>query len=419
MRAPAALLLPAVAALAQQVPEGAEPNATTATATVLPLGREAFGTLSTLADADWYRLTLVATTDLRLETGPGPGTQLGDTFLVLLDGAGNVLRSNDHGVAAGFYSRLYANALSPGTYYAAVEAGTAAVAGGSYTLDVRGAVALSLAPPPTVNEGPENNDPRTGGTPTTVTLPARCNGVVSTAGNGGDWDFYRFTLSSESFVQVRVAATATHPSTPRLDDPVLYLFDGASPPALVAGPFRATSFATWNAAGDLRLAAGTWQVAIRGWAGSVAGSYWLDIHRSDGARATVHPGGCGGRVATVATTNSGPGAPAVVERPAIGTTWAVRGSNLGAGGFVFHVVGFASTWIDLGPFGAPGCALEVAYVDTPLQLADAAGATTFAVGLPESGSLLGVTLESQLAVFDLSNPLGLTFSNRVSAVLGN
>lgn len=405
------------AGAAQRVAEGPEPNSSIATATVLPLGREAFGVLAA-GDSDWYRVTLVVPTDLRAETGPGYGPQVGDTWLVLLDAAGSPLRADDDGVGAGFYSRLDCPGLAAGTYYLAVEAGSQALANGSYSLDVRGAQPVNLTAPPVVAEAAENNDPRQGGVATTVALPARCNGLVSSIGAGGDWDFWRFQLATESFVRARVDATAAQPLAPHLDDPVLYLFDGGAPPALLMGPVHGSNFGVWDAALDARLAPGTYQIAVRGQAGSIAGHYYLDLLRSDAASVVVHAGGCGGRVLDVATTSTGPAAPLRTERPTIGTTWCVRGAGLGANGFVFHVVGFAATFVDLTPFGAPGCALEVVYVDTPLQLADGTGATTFAVTLPEDPALLGATLESQLAVFDLSNALGITLSNRVSALLG-
>ena len=419
MRALVVIVLVQALVLAQQVPEAIEPNAALATATILPLGREGLGVLSTTVDSDWFRVTLASATDLRVETGPGYGVQVGDTVVTLLDGTGSPLRSNDDGVGCGYYSCLYANALPAGTYYLAVEAGAAAIAGGAYTLDVRGAVPVTLTAPPIVAEGAENNDPRSGGTATTVTLPARCNGLIPTTGPAGDWDFYRVLLLTESFVQVRVSATASHPSPPVMDDPILYLYDGNTPPNLLAGPFYASNFGVWDTAIDVRLLPGTYQFAIRGWVGSIAGRYYLDLHRSDAARITVHAGGCGGRQLDVATTNSGPGAPLRTERAVLGTTYALRGSNLGSGGFAFHAVGFAATFLDLTPFGAPGCVLEVSFVDTPLQLADGAGNTTFVVPVPEVLSLLGATLESQIAVFDLSNALGITLSNRATAVLGH
>ena len=408
-----------VAALtAQRVQEAAEPNQTVATATPLALGREAFGTLATTGDSDWYRITLTASSDLRIETAPGYGAELGDTFVSLLDGNGFAFRSNDDGVGCARYSRLYVNGLAAGTYYIAVDAGAFAVANGTYALDVRAAAPGSAAVPPIAAEGAENNDPRTGGVATAIALPARCNGQIPVTGPNGDWDFYRFTLATESFVQVRVDATPTHPAPPVMDDPILYLFDGATPPNLLAGPFYASSFAVWDTAIDVPLVPGTYQVAIRGWVGSIAGRYYLDIRNSDAARVTVAAGGCGGRTLDVARTTLGPGAPLRLERPEIGSTWCLRGSNLGAGGFAFHVVGFAATFVDLTAFGAPGCVLEVDYVDTPLQLADGAGNTVFAVAIPEAPALQGIALVSQIAVFDLSNALGVTFSNRVSGILG-
>ena len=39
--------------------------------------------------------------------------------------------------------------------------------------------------------------------------------------------------------------------------------------------------------------------------------------------------------------------------------------------------------------------------------------------VPDSVNLLGTTVHSQAAVLDLSNPLGITISNRVAATIGN
>ena len=56
---------------AQRVLEGAEPNDGILTATVLPCGHEAVGSLQSFLDDDWYRVTLSAPSDLFLATGPG------------------------------------------------------------------------------------------------------------------------------------------------------------------------------------------------------------------------------------------------------------------------------------------------------------------------------------------------------------
>lgn len=410
------LLVSGVAA--QRIAEVAEPNQTAVSATPLPLGREAFGALASATDSDWYAITVPAGVRLRAETAPGLGAQARDTVLTLLDATGSPLRSSDDTFGAGWYARLYTPPLPAGQYFLAVEAGANAVAGGTYTLDVRGAV-VAVASSAVVGEGPENNDPRLGGAATGVALPVRCNGTVPSTGLAGDWDFYRFTLAAESFLEARVDGTASHPSSQRLDDPVLYLYDNSTPPNMLAGPFQSTSFGVYDATLEARLPAGTYQIAIRGWNGSLGGAYYLDLVRRDAGRVTVFAGGCGGRALGVASTDAGPSAPVRLERPVIGTTWSLLGSNLGANGFTFHVIGFSATSIDLGMLGAPGCTLEVNYVDTPLQLADAAGRAVYALVLPESASLLGLTLESQAAVFDLSNALGVTLSNRVSAAIGH
>lgn len=408
-----------MALAAQQVLEGAEPNATLATATPLACGAEALGTLTSAADADWYTLTLTATSDVYLATGPGAGSQVGDTMLTLLDATGAPLWFNDNGVRCGNWSQLLCKGLVAGTYVVAVERGPNGAASGSYALDVRCTAPAALATPAIVNEGLENNDPRTGGTATLVALPARCNGQIGTVGIAGDWDFWRFTLANETFVQLRVGGTATHPQTPRLDDPVLYVYDTATPPNVVAGPFFGSDFATFDATVDVRLPAGSWQVGIRGWVGSVAGRYYLDLHGSTGASVATGAGGCGGRVLAAGTSNSGPGAPLVIERPTIGTTWSLVGQSLGANGIALHVVGFAPVLLDLTPFGAPGCTLEVDYVAVLPQLADAAGSARFVTPLAEAPSLLGASLVSQAAVLDFANPLGITLSNRVTATVGN
>lgn len=404
---------------AQRVAEGPEPNATPATATLLPVGREALGWIASAADSDWYALQLPTAGDLRLETGPGADPQIGDTVLTLLDAGGAPLRAADDGLLRGRYSQLTVAGLPAGSYLVAVERGSFAAPSGSYVLDVRLAAATPPPVPPTVAEAAENNDPRSGGAATAVVLPARCSGELTSTGSDGDWDFWRFTLAADAFVQVRVAATASHPNPPVADDPVLYLFDGASPPNRVAGPFHARDFGTFDAVVDQRLPAGSWQLAIRGVRGSPAGRYYLDVHRLDAARILVHPGGCNGRVLTVGTTDSGPNAPLAVERPVLGTTFTLQGQALGAFAPVGFLLGDTAVALDLAALGAPGCTLEVLWFDLPILLADAAGHAALVVPVPEDPALAGAAVEFQAMALDAGNALGLSFSNRVSAVAGH
>lgn len=403
---------------AQRVAEASEPNASTSSATVLPCGQEALATLSSSVDEDWFRIVLIAPSDLRIATGPTWSSQIGDTVVTLLDSTGGALRANDDGFGTGFYSDLLAKGLPAGTYYAAVTAGANAQSSGGYVLDVRCEPATTIMTPPTTIEGPENNDPRTGGTATNVLLPVRCDGALSSTGHNGDWDFWRILAFGESVMRIRLAATANHTGTPAVDLAV-YLFDGATPPNYVAGPFFATDIGVWDQAIDVRIAGGFHHVAVRGVVGSQPGSYYLDLQNRASASATVFPGGCGGRTLGLPTTNPPVSTPQVLEAGFLGTTYSIEGANLGNTGFAFHVVGLAATSIDLTPFGAIGCTLEVSYLDTVFQFADPAGRATWSVFVPDNISLLGTTLHSQAAVLDLSNPLGITISNRVATTIGN
>lgn len=412
---------------AQQVPEGVEPNSSVVTATPLPCGREGQGQIGTPSDTDWWSITIVVPTEVLIETAPGNGpgggpggtTQIGDTILTLLDASGAPLRSNDDATGAGHYSRLHVPDLAPGTYFAVVERGPLGALSGTYGIDVRCGVPAVLGGPVIVAEGPENNDPRSGGTPTTITPDVRCNGTLATTGPSGDWDFYRFVLADHSFVRASVAATATHPLSPKADDPVLYLFDNSVPPVLLASSFTGRDYAVWDAQIGLWLAPGTYQIAVRGWQGSVPGSYYLDVRRTLGARAVTNVGGCNGRMLDIPRTNVGPNAPLSLERPVLGRTYSLVGSGLGANSLGIHLFGVVPTSVDLTGVGAPGCTLSLLWVDLLVFLTDALGNAVITLPLGEDPSLLGLPLETQLGVLDGSNPLGITFSNSVSAIMGN
>lgn len=403
---------------AQVVPEANEPNGSVATATALPCGAEGAGALGA-GDADWWALTLTAPSELFVETLPGAGVQVGDTIVTLFDGGGAPLRSNDDGVLSGFYSQLHVAELAAGTWFVAVEGGAAAIAGGSYRLDVRCGPLVATGSATLVAEGPENNDPRSGGIATNVPLDARIAGTLSSTGTGGDHDFFRFVLLQPSLVRARVAATATHPSATKAADPVLALYSDGTAPTLLASGFASSAPDVWDAELVVRLPAGFHQIAIRGWDGSDPGSYYLDLRRVQAGTASVAAGGCGGRSLGLPATNVGPGAPLVLEQPRLGRTWTLHGSGLGSNGVVVHAYGVTPVNVDLTAFGAPGCFLDVVWIDLPLLLADAAGEAVIELPLGEDPSLLGVVLVDQLGVLDFSNPLGITTSNSVAGVIGH
>lgn len=416
------LLLPVAASMlvasmsAQRVVEGPEPNASVLTATVVACGEEAAGGLGTVSDEDWYRIVLIATSDLRVATAPGVAPAVRDTVVALLDDTGGPLQQSDDGVETGWYSELYAAGLPAGVYYVAVTAGANAVPG-NYVLDVRCGVPQPLSSPPVTNEAAENNDPRTGGVATSAIVPMRGSGALSATGVDGDWDFWRVLVFGDSVLQVRLDATAQLSGSPA-QDPVLYLFDAASPPNLVAGPFYASDRDAWDQVLEVRVSGGIHNFAVRGADGSLPGGYLLDVTATPAASGTVFTGGCSGRTLSLATAQTGPGAPLVRERPRLGTSYSVDGSSLGANGYCFHVIGLQPQFVDLTPFGAVGCALEVVYVDTVFQFADVLGNATWTIPVPDTATLLGTQLHSQIAVLDLSNALGITTSNRVAATIG-
>jgi hypothetical protein len=410
----------AAALPAQQVQEAAEPNQTSGTATPLVPGQQARGHLGAPGgDVDWYRIVLGAAADVTAFTAPAGTSAANDTVLTLRDGAGAFVRSNDDGIATGGWSELTAAALPAGTYYLVVAHFDAVAGQGSYTLDVRAAApAAAGSAGPIANEAAENNDPRSGGTPAFVAPGARCNGTLATTGANGDWDFWRVSFGQETHLRARVAGTATHPNTPRADDLVLYLYDVATPPVLMAGPFYATNFGAWDTAFDARLPAGSYQIAVRGYPGSLAGRYYLDLFTTPAAAVVVGGGACHGRVLDIATVAAGLPAPRRLEAPVFGTTWVLAGSNLGPGAPMFVIVGFAPSSFDLGPLGAPGCSVRVAPLSTSLLLADAGGGAEVVFVVPEDLTLLGLPLHHQLAVLDGSNPLGLSTSNSLIGVIG-
>jgi|GEM_PF-5386276 len=417
-----AYLLIAVSVLApdgrsQRVNEAPEPNASAATATLLSCGEEAVGNLSAPGDEDWYEVTLPAGADLWVATGPGPGVAARDTVITLLDATGGPLRQNDDRVQAGWYSELNVTQLPAATYLIAVSSGVNAVAG-SYQLDVACvAPASSIATPPVVVEGPENNDPLTGGNATGAIAPLRGSGALLSTGVDGDWDFWRVLVLGDAILRVRLAATSSI-SSGAAEDPVVYLFDAATPPNVVAGPFYASDRGRWDQALDLRVDGGIHQVAVRGVEGSQPGSYLLDVTASPVAQGAVLSGGCSGRSLSLPTATHGPGTPRIAEYPRLGSTYTVAGSSLGSLGYCFYAVGLQAQFVDLGPLGAPGCALEVVPLDVRFKFADSLGQAAWSVTVPETLSLLGTQLHSQVAVLDLSNALGITMSNRVYGVVG-
>jgi hypothetical protein len=402
---------------AQRVSELGEPNQTASTATNITCGEEAIGALISASDEDWYRIVLTQTADLRITTGPTFSGEIRDTVLTLLDSTGGPLVANEDTINSGLYAQIFAASLPAGTYYAAVSAGPSAASSGGYLLDVNCQNPFLIPTPPIVNESVENNDPRTGGVATNAFVPLRCSGNISATGASGDWDFWRIWVFGDSMLRLRLDATANHPNA-MADDVVVYVCEPTSPYSVLAGPFYATDTSEWDQVIDIRVPGGIYNLVVRGAEGSQAGDYYLDCAVSPSASNNVQSGGCGGRQLSLPVTTYGPGNPQTLEAAHLASTYAVEASNLGVFGYAFHVVGLQSTFIDLSGLGAPGCALEVVNLVTNFRLADSTGRATWTIFVPDNTALLGTTLHSQVAVLDLSNPLGITLSNLVSSTIG-
>jgi hypothetical protein len=406
-----------------------EPNDTRLAANAVTCGAQWHGEFTAPGgDVDVFAVTLASAADLMAATAPGIGAQAGDTYLSLLDAAGNLLQVSDDHPGRGFYSLVERYDLAAGTYYLKVEHFDPLAGTGTYTLDVRCAPPTVLGTPANIFlEAPENNDPRLGGTAAVVTCSARCSGVTFATAGAGDWDAFQVTLAAPAVLRARVDATPFHPYQPRMDDPVLYLLDGGTPAVVLAGPFYGTAPGTCDAAFDLPLGPGTYHAAIRGFSGSTPGSYYLDVFCTSivqPASLSVNPGGCAGSAGTptfgVRATNVGPGAPLALERPVFGTTFVLEGQLLPPGTVVFSLTGFQPALFELAPFGAPGCTVNVAPAATLLAGADGAGRVFAALAVPATAALAGTPLSSQLAVLDLTaNALGVTTTNSVSSIVGN
>lgn len=425
---PPSLALLASALAAQGTPEGPEPNDTPATATPLN-GDQAYGDIDTSGtDEDWYRIVLSAATDLYVWTGPGLTGAVGDTRVRVLaaDGTTVLIDVDDGNVAThGFYTVFTLENLAAGTYFVAVR-GYDATTFGSYTLDV------IAAPPGTyartaVAEAAEPNDPRSFPGVATVSAVNTQNagmisaGVASTSFTefGADYDFFEFTVATSGPILLETVDGA---ALPALLDTVIHLADASFNRLAFdddgAGPGSFLSRLVYELP-----AAGTYYAVVSGYGTGAAGTgnYLLNITRP-ASSVTVHSGGCMGSagVPTLESRAVAAGGPRP-EQPVLGSVFYLDGTNLPANAPLFRIIGLVplATPVDLAVIGAPGCIVEADPIGTDFGLADGNGVYFSRIATYVDVAMVGLPLEQQLAVLDLpANALGLTLTNRVSAVCG-
>jgi hypothetical protein len=440
MRGLCALLGAAAAVTAQGTIE-IEPNDAPPSATPLLAGAQAYGELTTgaLDDWDYYAIALSAPADLLAWTGPGFVNQAGDTRLALTDAAGNVLVEIDDGNTAthGYYSVLTFGGLPAGNYCLRVR-GYDPTTLGTYTLDVVTAPRGTYAPDVTltpISEGQEPNDPRVASGVTTPSTPFSHNrGSLSGGGTAGtgfaiagaDYDFFRFTVTTPGLHTLSTLGTALLTTTPLVDDTVVFLVQPTNPGYAVLAfndDFQGSSYS--QLVHDI-VTPGVYYAVVKGYSGSSSGQYALDVTGptpplpTGTATFVRHPGGCPGQIGmpTLGVRPATFGFTVAPEKPILGSTWAVDVTNVPSGAALVRLIGLVPTPIDLAPFGAPGCVVEIADVQE-LRFADPAGFHWWTMTLPVDLQFVGVQIQQQIAVLDaLANQAGVSVAARVSFVAG-
>lgn len=233
-----ATLLAAQTASAQLVSERPEPNNSPATATFLPLGQQAFGSIDTSGtDADWYKITLTSRADLKAWTGAGRthGSQVMFTKLTLVAGDGvTVLREwKGQDLVTGFYATFVIGNVAPGDYYLVVTPRTAQYSG-DYSLDVVAGPIDSLMPYHNA-ASMEPDDPRMIGSANPTAFNSTNTGYIATGGFYDrflfhptvDYDFFALPLSGPCHVDFELVDTAEPGAA---GTPVMHLCDAGYAP---------------------------------------------------------------------------------------------------------------------------------------------------------------------------------------------
>ncbi|MCR9248131.1 MAG: pre-peptidase C-terminal domain-containing protein [bacterium] len=426
----AALPVLASGVLAQGILEGVEPNNTTGTATVLPLGDQAYGDI-TAGDEDWFEITVAADSDFKIWTGPGFAGAIDDTKVRVLesDGTTQLFDVDDGNTATHGYYSTFTGSLNAGTYYVAVR-GFDATTAGSYTLDVvLAAPGTYVVTPPVLTpavEGPENNDPRPAygsGTATAALVDTVSSGEILAGGGGAsytavgaDYDFYEVSIATAGTL---VMETVTGAAAPALSDSILFLADSGLN-ALASDDDGGASLLSRLA---YAVTPGTYYVVVKGWG---AGNYELEVSLlvlpMGASTSSAGTNACTGSAGVpVLDVRSEPNFSARPEAPVLGSTYYADATNLPASTVVLRVIGLAKLGspFDLTSYGAPSCLIEVDPLDQAFSLSDGAGVHFWGIKTPADVAFIGLPIEQQVVALDLpANTLGLSVTNTLSSIFG-
>jgi uncharacterized protein YjdB len=185
-----------------------------------------------------------------------------DAYLILIDGAGNLLAADDDG-GGGTNARVRSPMLAPGTYYIAANSIDPG-ATGAYSLSVRVSTAAG-------------NECTTSTIAGTIAVGQTINGALTTTdctlGNGSRADLYTLTLATSQAVQIDLTSTAFD----------AYIIVYGATGNIITGDDN--SGGGTNARVSRTLAPGTYYVAATAEIVSSLGAYTITIRPPTGADA--------------------------------------------------------------------------------------------------------------------------------------
>jgi len=178
--------------------------ADTTTPATLALGETFTGTLETVGDRDWIRVTLEAGQFYRIAMSGAGDTPVEDTYLRLYDATGTLVTTDDDS-GPDTDALLAFSPTTTGTYY---------VAAGSYDDSETGGYSLTMTATPVIVDGV----PADTSTGASVTVGGTYSGVID---GEGDRDWIRVELVEGQTYRIELNGAET--ST--LSDPFLNLYD--------------------------------------------------------------------------------------------------------------------------------------------------------------------------------------------------
>lgn len=179
------------------------PGNTTSTTTIR-VGDTVTGSLETLSDQDWYRITLTAGQEIRISLNGFGTTPARDPYLEIRSSTGTVLSFNDD-TGGGLNSMLTYRATTSGTYF---------INATSYAGSSTGTYQLSVAS----NQVPTSDIPDNATTSAVLSVGGAASGTLEFV---GDRDWYRLNLTAGQQIKIDLTAAGASP----LDDTYLRVYD--------------------------------------------------------------------------------------------------------------------------------------------------------------------------------------------------